>query len=144
MITRTGHCLCGAVGFTISPHTPEVGACHCKMCQRWAGSALLAMETPADAIKFAGESHIKRFQSSDWAERAWCDSCGSSLWYRVTTPSDAPHPFEIPIGLLDDTAGLTMTREIYFDEKADLVDFKGEREQLTTAECLALYAGNEE
>ncbi len=144
MTTRTGHCLCGAVHFTIEPLNPEVGACHCKMCQRWAGSALLAMETPAEAISFSGEGHIKRFQSSDWAERAWCAECGSNLWYRVTTPSDTPHPFEIPIGLLDDTAGLTMTREIYVDEKADVVDFNGDRETLTTAECLALYAGNKE
>jgi hypothetical protein len=144
MTTRTGHCLCGAVGFTITPLNPEVGTCHCKMCQRWAGSALLAMETPADSIKFTGESHIKRCQSSDWAERAWCTECGSSLWYRVTTPSATPHPYEIPIGLLDDTAGLTMTREIYVDEKAELVDFSGDRETLTTAECLALYAGNKE
>jgi hypothetical protein len=114
------------------------------MCQRWAGSALLAMETPAGAISFTGSEHIRRYQSSEWAERAWCDKCGSSLWYRVTTPSDTPHPYEVPIGLLDDTSGLTLTREIYVDEKADLVEFVGDREQLTTAECLALYAGNEE
>lgn len=141
---RTGQCLCGAVRFTISPLTRDVGACHCKMCQRWAGSALLAMETPAEAISFSGTAHIKRYQSSSWAERAWCEKCGSNLWYRVTTPSDTPHPYEISIGLLDDTSGLTLTREIYVDEKAEVVNFSGESETLTTAECIALYAGNEE
>lgn len=143
-MSRTGKCMCGAVGFEISKLTPEFGACHCKMCQRWAGSALLAVTVEAEAITFTGEANIRRIQSSSWAERAWCDKCGSGLWYRVTTPSDTPHAYEIPIGLLDDTSGLVMTREIFTDEKAEVVNFAGERATMTGAEVFALYAPKEE
>ena len=28
------------------------------------------------------EEHIATYQSSDWAERAFCSMCGSNLWYK--------------------------------------------------------------
>ena len=140
---RTGKCLCGAVRFTIRDLNPEFGTCHCKMCQRWAGSALLGLTVPADTIRFEGEENIKRYQSSDWAERAWCGKCGSGLWYQVT--AEGPHlgTYHMPIGLLDDTSGLTMTREIFTDVKPDCVTFEGGRERLDTAATLALFGVDE-
>ena len=140
---RTGKCLCGAVLFTVRDLNPEFGTCHCKMCQRWAGSALLGLTVPADTIRFEGKENIKRYQSSDWAERAWCGKCGSGLWYQVT--AEGPHhgTYHMPIGLLDDTSGLTMTREIFTDTKPDCVTFEGERERLDTAATLALFGVDE-
>ncbi|WP_428545435.1 GFA family protein [Profundibacter sp.] len=136
---RTGQCLCGAVRFTIRDLNPQFGTCHCKMCQRWAGSALLGLAVPADTIRFEGKENINRYQSSDWAERAWCGKCGSGLWYQVTAEGPHSGTYHMPIGLLDDTSDLTMTREIFTDTKPDCVAFEGEREQLDTAATLALF-----
>jgi len=136
---KTGGCLCGAVTFRISTLNPEYGTCHCKMCQRWAGSALLGLTVPANTITFEGENHIKQYQSSDWAERAWCDTCGSNLWYRVTAEGPYQGTYHMPIGLLDDASSLTMTREIYIDEKPEAFAYAGTREQLDTAQTLALF-----
>jgi len=141
---RTGQCLCGAVGFVVENLNPEFGTCHCKMCQRWAGSALLGLTIPADSIRFTGTKNIRRLQSSGWAERAWCDKCGSGLWYRVTAEGPEHGTYHMPIGLLDDTSGLVMTREIFADEKAEVVNFSGERKTMTGAEVFALYAPKEE
>ncbi|MEZ5911034.1 MAG: GFA family protein [Paracoccaceae bacterium] len=139
---RTGRCLCGAVEFVATDVASEFGGCHCKMCQRWAGSALLALTVKDEAIRFTGREHIATFASSEWAERAWCSKCGSGLWYRVTS---GPHQgaYEIPIGLFDETHGLTMTREIFIDRKPEGYAFAGDHKRMTEAEVLALYAPKE-
>ncbi|MEE9453106.1 MAG: GFA family protein [Paracoccaceae bacterium] len=135
-----GRCLCGAVSFEIKDMNPKFGACHCKMCQRWAGSALLSLTIPKETITFQGLEHVKRRQTSDWAERAWCDACGAGLWYRVTAKGPEQGTYHMPIGLLDDTSGLTMVREIFIDEKSGAFSFDGARKMMTGAEVFAQYA----
>lgn len=141
---RTGQCLCGAVQFTIRDLNPEFGVCHCKMCQRWAGSALLGLTVPEDTIEFKGQENIARFQSSDWAERAFCSKCGSGLYYRVTMAGKYYGTYHMPIGLLDDTSGLIMAREIYTDAKPDCLNFAGKRERLDTKATLELFGIEED
>ncbi len=139
MTQRTGQCLCGAVTFVARADKTEFGACHCKMCQRWTGSALLCVTVPQEQIEWSGSDHVATIQSSDWAERGWCNKCGSGLWYRVT--AEGPHAgnYEVPIGLFDDPAGLTLTHEIFIDKKPDGFAFAGEHGRMTEAEVLARY-----
>lgn len=143
-MNRSGKCLCGAVEFQITDMNPEFGTCHCKMCQRWAGSALLGLTIPAGTIRFQGLEHVKRRQTSQWAERAWCDECGTGLWYRVTAEGPEQGFYHMPIGLLDDTSDLKMIREIFTDEKVDAVNFTGKRHTMTGAEVFAMYAPSED
>jgi hypothetical protein len=135
---RTGQCLCGAVRFTAHALPATFGVCHCKMCQRWAGSALMAVTIPISNLTVEGADHIGHYQSSSWAERTWCTTCGSGLWYKVTS-DDFPPAYEIPIGLLDDADGIDLTREIFIDRKPDGYAILGDHERLTEAETLALY-----
>lgn len=130
----TGHCLCGAVRFEADIEAGETHACHCEMCRRWTGSALLAVSVPADRIAFKGLDHIARFQSSDWAERAWCDRCGSTLYYRVTLDAYQPAAYELSLGLFDNPDRFALTKEIYIDRKPATYAFAGERPRLTEAE----------
>lgn len=129
MIERTGRCLCGTVTVraTLEPH---FGACHCGMCRRWGGGPLLAADC-GDAAFEGGE--IARFQSSDWAERAFCARCGTHLFYYLV-PAQR---YIVPLGLFDDQTGLAFDDEIYIDRKPDCYDFAGERKRLTEAEFLA-------
>ena len=39
-----GTCLCGAVTVSVSQPAASVGACHCRMCRKWGGGPLLAVE----------------------------------------------------------------------------------------------------
>lgn len=139
MTTHTGRCLCGAVSFAITALRPDFGACHCEMCRRWTGSAFLGISVPVDAITFEGEEHVRTLQSSAWAERAWCDRCGTGLYYRVTADSPMARNLELPIGLLDDANGLQFTREIFIDVKPDCFAYTGEHRLLTRAQVMKLY-----
>lgn len=132
--------MCGAVALSIRDLSAEYGTCHCEMCRRWTGSALLGISVPVADLTITGAENIKTIQSSDWAERAWCDKCGTGLWYRVTADVAHAGNYEIPVGLLDDANGLKMTREIFIDSKPDAFTYAGERELLSKADVLALYS----
>jgi hypothetical protein len=134
-----GQCMCGAVRFTAQSVQTDFAACHCKMCQRWAGSALLATTVRGDDLTWIGQDHIARFQSSDWAERAWCTNCGSGLWYRITAQGPHQGEYEIPVGLFDDTTGMRLVREIFTDRKSEAFAFAGDHEMLTEAQVIALF-----
>ena len=131
--------MCGAVRFTARDVQTDYGACHCEMCRRWTGSALLAVSVPISSIDWTGEAHIRTLQSSDWAERAWCQRCGTGLYYHVTADGPMSDSIELPIGLLDDPSGLKMTSEIYVDHRIDSVAFAGERTQMTRSEVLKKF-----
>ncbi|MHA3913490.1 GFA family protein [Halovulum sp. GXIMD14793] len=143
MSDRRGHCLCGAVSFTIQEPKTEFGACHCSMCRQWTGSALLALEVPADKITVSGQDSIAAYRSSDWAERCFCKTCGSKLWYRVTAEGPHQGAYHLAVGLLDDLAGMKLTSEIFIDEKPDGYAFAGPLDQMTGAQVMALYSGEE-
>ena len=139
MTDKSGQCMCGAVRFTARNVRTGFGACHCKMCQRWAGSALLAVTVPADDITWTGLDKVQTIQSSDWAERGWCTTCGSGLWYRITAESKHKGNYEIPIGIFDDADGFTLEQEIFVDRKSNSFELAGDHRQLTEAEVFAIY-----
>lgn len=140
MVDKTGRCNCGAVVFTVRNLATDFGACHCKMCQRWSGSALAAMTVPASTITFTGIENIASYASSEWAERAWCSKCGCGIWYKVT--ADGPHKgvLHMPVGLLDDTNDMALTSEIFIDRKMAGFAFAGDTKKLTEAEVLAAFS----
>jgi len=142
MTDRTGHCMCGAVSFTAKNVPDKFGACHCEMCRRWTGSALLAVEIPAESITFHGQESIKTTQSSPWAERAWCNRCGTGLWYRVTDKGPMNANYEIPVGLFDSLDNMHLISEIYSDIKPDAFSFADKTTKMTRAEVLRKFRPN--
>jgi len=130
---RSGQCLCGAVRFKAEEMGTKFAACHCDMCQRWAGGPFLA--TSVRTLIFEGEENLQRFQSSAWAERGFCRVCGSNLFYRVRK-SDS---YEVCIGALDERDGLVMVSEIFIDNKPDGFSFAGDHPRLNEKETLAKY-----
>ena len=139
-IERAGGCLCGAVRFRARLTGTNFGACHCPMCRKWTGSALLGMTVPEGNVEWTGLDHVARRQSSAWGERAWCRECGSPVWFRVTVDSPYAGTIELPVGTFDNANGLTMTNEIYIDFKPDSYAFAGEgRKVLTRADCVARF-----
>ena len=69
-LEREGGCLCGAVQFKAVLTGTNFGICHCPMCRKWTGSALLGITVPAGNVTWQGAEHIARRQSSPWGERA--------------------------------------------------------------------------
>ena len=87
----TGGCLCGAVRFEISAPALSAGYCHCRICQKFSGSAMsVFVAFPAASVRFLG-TEPKYYASSPIAKRGFCADCGSSLIYRMTVPDEAAH-----------------------------------------------------
>jgi len=127
-----GQCLCGAVRVRAVPKRGHVEACHCTMCRKWGGSALLSVQC-GSAVEIDGEAEVSRYRSSDWAERGFCRTCGSNLFYRFI-PADS---YAFAAGLFPDEALEALGEEIFIDEKPDYYDFAGTQERLTGAEVIA-------
>ncbi|WP_374395982.1 GFA family protein [Tabrizicola sp.] len=139
-LDRDGGCLCGAVRFKARLTGTKFGVCHCPMCRKWTGLALLGITVPEGNVAWTGLGHVARRQSSPWAERAWCADCGSALWFRVTVNGPYAGNLELPVGTFDDANGLAMANEIYIDFKPDSYAFAGEgRQVLTRAQCVEKF-----
>ncbi|HEY9068065.1 MAG TPA: GFA family protein [Burkholderiaceae bacterium] len=129
----TGHCLCGAVTITVAgEHDPRVGACHCRMCQRWSGGLFLCFTADTRAVTVTGE--VARYRSSAFAERAFCPRCGSHLWFNDVEEGGEPRSYELMPGLFDAARGWPLRSEIYVDRAMDSVRLAGHHRRKTRAE----------
>lgn len=140
-MSRSGSCICGAVTFVITEPVAETGACHCGMCRKWSGGVFLGIRVPRGGVQIEGEDNLSIYTSSAWAERAFCKTCGSSIFYRVTAPGPMNGEMHFGMGTLADTSDIALTGELYIDLKPDAYAFAGEgRHQMTEAEVLAMFS----
>ena len=130
-----GSCLCGAVSLSATSMNHQVAACHCSMCRKWGGGPLLAVECNSD-LSFSGEENIGVYQSSQWAERGFCNKCGSHLFYRLKQNGQ----YYIPVGIFDNSEGLVFEHQVFIDEKPEYYSFANETTNLTGAEIFAQFA----
>ncbi|MEP0391225.1 MAG: GFA family protein [Erythrobacter sp.] len=126
-----GKCLCGSVSIIMREAHREVDVCHCTMCQSWTGSMYAGIE--ADDFMIEGEEHITAYQSSKWAERAFCSKCGSHLWFKFL-PTGAR---TFLAGLFDLPKGMPIKHQIFVDEKPDWFDIAQESPMKTGPEIIA-------
>lgn len=126
----SGSCLCGAVTLTVEGHDPRIGACHCRMCQRWSGGLFLNFMAPAGGVTVTGP--VVRYASSAFAERAFCATCGSHLWMRDT--DDAGAPYDLMPGLFDAARDWPLRSEIYADRAYAAVRLGGDHRRTTQAD----------
>lgn len=132
-VKLTGRCMCGAVRIAGTANEPKVGACHCDMCRRWSSGPLF--EVSCENVTFEGEDSITKIRSSDWAERGFCNKCGSNLFYHIIDS----HEFQISAGLLDDQSGLRLTLQVFTDRKPAFYTLADKTETMTAAEVYAAY-----
>ena len=128
-----GQCLCGAVHFTCPP-AREIGACHCGYCRRWGGGPLLAVHCGAE-VQFTGAEHIAVYASSEWARRAFCQRCGTHLYYQLLATGE----YFIPAGTFD-SEEFEMASQIYIDKKPAYYAFANQAPLLTEEQVIAQYA----
>ena len=132
---QAGGCLCGKVRFWVANRAAKAGACHCQSCRRWAGGPLIAIDC-GDAVDFEDEKHIVRYRSSDWAERGFCGTCGSNLFYRLVQSGQ----YMMCAGAFDDQSDLELVSQVFIYEKPDYYAFANETETMTGAELFAKFA----
>ncbi len=137
MTELKGQCLCGGVQFEVA-QSDTLDVCHCHMCRRWTGGVFIEMDIAHEDIEFIADQTLAWYDSSDWARRGFCKTCGSSLFYRMKHDGA---PWAVLAGTLDLPPGLSIRQEIFVDQKPDYYDLAGDRPRLTTAETLARFKG---
>lgn len=136
-----GSCLCGAVEIKIPHVAEEITVCHCQMCQKFFGGPFMSLTgVLPEGFTLSGEEQVQRFMSSEWAERGFCQKCGSSLFYH----SLADNEYYFPAGLFPDIDQAKLTEEIFYDQKPSFFHYQEATEKLTEEAFLQkLFADSE-
>ena len=136
-IASKGSCLCGKVTIQASKVDTNLGVCHCSMCRKWSAGPFLAVDCGTD-IKIDGEENIGVFNSSDWAERAFCKNCGTNLFYRLKQTKQ-----HIVSSEIFGEPEFNFDHQIFIDEKPNYYSFSNQTKNMTGAEVFAAHAPKE-
>ncbi|MFD1624530.1 GFA family protein [Azospirillum griseum] len=111
----TGRCLCGGVRFHLTERPLGVANCHCGQCRRFHGHVGAYVSLPRPAVVFDAEDSLRWFRSSDHAQRGFCGTCGSSLFWM----GDSGGRLDVAAGCLDAPTGLATLRHIFVADQGD-------------------------
>ena len=120
-----GGCLCGAVRYSAAAEPVMQAICHCRNCQKQAGSGWsMIIGVPAGALSITGEvkTYTDHGDSGGEVLRQFCPTCGSPLFSRVEA---APALVFIKAGTLDDTSQFTPQMQFWTASKQHWVDIAG-------------------
>mgnify|MGYP002776999177 CR=1 FL=1 len=132
-----GQCLCGAITIQ-APDRTVIDACHCGMCRRWGGGPALGLSCGSE-VQIQGTESLRVYQSSEWAERAFCGNCGTHIFYKLLPT----HEYMLPAGLFQDDAQFEFKEQIFIDQKPEYYEFANQTLNLTEAEIFAKFASTE-
>ena len=113
-----GSCLCGCVRYRVDGAFERVTHCHCSMCRKSHGAAFATyatVSTPQLVLEDAGT--LTWYRSSTTAERGFCTTCGSSLFWRDETRY--PGMIDVALGTMDTPLGNIEIKDIFVESKAD-------------------------
>jgi len=139
VINAKGSCLCGNVHVSVQQQSTNIGVCHCWKRRNETGSLFVGVDCGTD-VKFTGSQSISVFKSSDWAERGFCNNCGTHLFYRFIDCQT----HIMPAGLFDDDSAFEMDHQIFIDEKPTFYDFANNTKNMTGEQVFAAYASGGE
>ncbi|MGF1477483.1 MAG: GFA family protein [Geminicoccaceae bacterium] len=114
-IRLTGSCLCGAVSYRVDGPVRDIVGCHCRQCRKASGHHVAATRAYSSDVTIEGEASLKWYRSSEIAERGFCATCGSQLFWR-RLDGDL---LSIMAGSLNEPTGLVMTRQIHTESAGD-------------------------
>jgi hypothetical protein len=113
-----GGCLCGAVRYVVAGPLRDVIACHCSQCRRTSGHYAAMSSAPSSSIRFTSSATLSWYPSSATAERGFCRTCGSNLFWREFGSGTT----SITAGTLDLPTGLKIQSHIFTADKSDYYD----------------------
>ncbi len=137
-LKKHGSCLCGGVKFDVTLQEDEVHICHCELCQKWHGGVGFGLKCEGDWV-VQGEENLTWFDSSEWAQRSFCQKCGTHLLFK--THDGSYHG--VSAGALDNATDLKLGMHIFIDKKPDYFDFTGDAPRFTEKEFLQMVGASE-
>ena len=111
----TGGCLCGEVQFKIEGGLRPVVYCHCEQCRKTSGHYVAATACDPNRVRLSRDDGLRWYRSSSKAQRGFCASCGSSLFWRP----DHERYISVMAGALTLPTGLEGACHIYVDTASD-------------------------
>ena len=135
-----GQCLCGAVAFRISVPEPVYSICHCGNCRRWSGGPLMSVHCPGD-VEFDEPGAVAWYRSSEWAERGFCRTCGSSLFWRLA--EDPGAMLIVSVDAFNDASEFKLSRHIFSDSAPERYAFADNCPRVTEAEVFAEFGAGD-
>ena len=115
----TGHCLCGAVTFSVHGQPNGMGQCHCKDCQRASGTGHMSLAFfKREDVKITGatRSFASTADSGNINTRHFCPTCGGRVYGEN---SARPGFMGISVGAFDDNAWFKPQRVVYIKDRPD-------------------------
>jgi len=113
--THLGGCLCRGVRYAVSGPLRGIVVCHCEQCRRTSGHFAAMTSAPKANVALTSSQTLLWFRSSATAERGFCATCGSNLFWRPIG-SDT---MSITAGSLDTPTGLAIEKHIFVGDKSD-------------------------
>lgn len=133
-----GSCLCGSISFETKEMVEDVTACHCGMCNKWSSSPFIAIQLK-EIFHVSGEDNIEHYQSSEWAERAFCKRCGTHLYYK----SKKPEFYHFNAALFPEKGLKPISLEIFVDKKPTYYRYLNEFSKKKTEEDVVSFLTND-
>jgi len=114
----TGHCLCGAIGYTLKGPAVAVLECHCSICRCQSGAASLVYAAYyRHDVVLSGT--LKFYRASAIAKRGFCANCGSTISYDADAD---PELIWLTAGTHNDAGSLPQREHVYAEDKLAWVD----------------------
>ena len=113
--SHKGSCLCGAVQFEVRGALDSVIACHCTQCRKTSGHYVAATAAKLENFTVVEERGLQWYRSSEFAQRGFCQYCGSSLFWK----HDERESISICAGTLDGITGLSTVLHIGLNDAGD-------------------------
>lgn len=89
-------------------------------------------------VRFSG-AEPRTFRSSDWAERGFCATCGTHLFYRLRQGNE----YVLTAGLFQNRE-FRLSNEIFIDEKPAYYELGNETKKLTGQEVFEQFAAQQQ
>ncbi len=116
----SGSCLCGKVTINLTGVAKEITVCHCSLCQKFHGGPMFALAPcSADQMALQGVKWLRRYDSSEWAQRGFCSQCGSSLFFYLKEA----HTYFFAAGLFGNMPEAVLSEEIYTKDQPHFYHF---------------------
>lgn len=110
-----GGCLCGQVRYVATAESLNTRVCHCRICQKAAGSPFFARAMfPKESVAITGRT--QRYRSSERLWRHFCPDCGTLMF---AEPVDLPGRVSVTLATLDDPDAIRPTVHIWTSSKVD-------------------------
>jgi len=131
-----GGCYCGRVRYQAKGVNRLVTECHCSQCRKQSGHRYASTGAKTSDIEIDGADNITWFRASADAERGFCSTCGSHLFWKQSTEDYSG----ILAASIDGPSGLRVEKHIFVENKGDYYDisdglpqFIGYSEPVTSA-----------